>query len=162
MRDPSHALACTRGGVRHNAAMVRPDPNNENTFQEISIPSTLQDAKRPEIAILKEVEKRGFCQEAIFAIKLALEEAMTNAVKHGNGSDPNKRVTVRYAVDNTRAVIIVRDEGGGFQPTRVPDPTRSDRLTLPTGRGIMLMRAYMDEVSFRHDGTEVCLVKLNK
>ena len=70
--------------------MVQPDPNIENSFREIIIPSTLRDAKRPEHVILKEVERCGFGQEAVFAIKLALEEAMTNAVKHGNGSDPSK------------------------------------------------------------------------
>ena len=142
--------------------MVQPDPNIENSFREIIIPSTLRDAKRPEHVILKEVERCGFGQEAVFAIKLALEEAMTNAVKHGNGSDPSKQITVRFAVDDTRAVIIVRDEGGGFRASGVPDPTQPNRLTLPTGRGIMLMRAYMDEVSYRHDGTEVRLVKLNR
>lgn len=150
------------GSDRHDIDMAQPDPNNENTYREISVSSTLQAAKEPEVSILKDVERWGYCQDATFAIKLALEEAMTNAVKHGNGNDPSKRVTVRFAVDKDQAVIIIRDEGNGFDPGGIPDPTCPGRLTLPTGRGIMLMRAYMDEVRYRDDGREVYLVKLNR
>jgi serine/threonine-protein kinase RsbW len=68
-------------------------------------------------------------------------------------------VTVRYSVTEEKAVISVRDEGGGFLPEDVPDCTSPERLPLPNGRGIMLMRAYMDEVCFRDQGREVCFVK---
>ena len=118
--------------------MVQPDPDNENTYRAIDIPSTLQAAKEPEVAILEDVERCGYCQDATFAIKLALEEAMTNAVKHGNGNDTSKRIMVRFAVTKARTVIIIRDQGTGFRPADIPDPTRPGRLTLPTGRGIML------------------------
>lgn len=141
--------------------MAQPDPNNENTYREINIPSTLRAAKAPEVEILRDVKRCGYCEDATFAIKLALEEAMTNAVKHGNGNDASKRITIRYAVNKERTVIIVRDEGPGFRPNEIPDPTEPGRLSLPTGRGIMLMRAYMDEVCFREKGSEVYLVKLN-
>ncbi len=142
--------------------MAHPNPDNEATFREITIPSTLHDAKTPEQEILKDVEHCGYCQDARFAIKLALEEAMTNAVKHGNAGDQSKQICIRYAVNAERAVIIIRDDGPGFLPGEVPDPTSPDRLSLPTGRGIMLMRAYMDEVQYRKDGAEVYLVKHNR
>jgi len=141
--------------------MVQPDPNNEATFRKIRIDSTLRSAKRPETDILEEIGKHDYCREATFAIKLALEEALINAVKHGNQHDENKTVTVRYAVNAERAVIIIRDEGAGFAVGSVPDPTLPERLTLPTGRGIMLMRAYMDEVCYRDEGREVYLMKRN-
>lgn len=141
--------------------MVQPDPNNEASFRQIRIDSTLRAAKRPETDILRDVEEHGYCREATFAIKLALEEALINAVKHGNQHDESKGIIVRYAVSADRTVIIVRDEGAGFPVNKVPDPTLPDRLTLPTGRGIMLMRAYMDEVCFRDDGREVYLMKRN-
>lgn len=141
--------------------MVQPNPNDESTFHEIKVASTYRAAKEPEVEILKEVKRFGYCQEASFAIKLALEEAMTNAVKHGNSQDSSKSITVRYAVDAQRAIIIVRDEGGGFEPDTIPDPTKPDRLVLPSGRGIMLMRAYMDEVRYRDNGCEVYLMKRN-
>lgn len=142
--------------------MTHAEPNKDNTIREIRIPSTLQAAKEPEREILQATEQCGYDDDATFAIKLALEEAMTNAVKHGNGNDESKSITVRYSVSVSQVVIIVRDEGPGFVPEDVPDPTQNDRLMLPTGRGIMLMRAYMDEVCYQADGREVRLVKIKK
>ena len=137
------------------------DPHNEATYHVIEIPSTLTDAKKPEVHILAEIDRCGYDEDSSFAIKLALEEAMTNAVRHGNGGDASKHITVRYAVTPEMCVICVRDEGTGFRPKEIPDPTAPDRLSLPCGRGIMLMRAYMTDVEYRDDGREVRLVKLN-
>ncbi len=142
--------------------MQQPDPNNEATFREIRVPSTLKCCKEPEAALMSDLQSHNFGQDAIFAIKLAYEEAMTNAVKHGNCNDQNKSVTVRFAVDDQKAVVVVRDEGCGFSPDQVPDPTSPERLPLPNGRGIMLMRAYMDEVYYRAGGREVYFMKRNK
>jgi serine/threonine-protein kinase RsbW len=128
----------------------------------IEVPSTLQDAKQPENAILQEVQGCGYSEDVTFAIKLALEEAMTNAVKHGNRNDKTKTITVRFAVTRERAIILVRDQGQGFSPDSVPDPTHPDRLSLPNGRGIMLMRAYMTRVEFREGGCEICMIKENR
>jgi serine/threonine-protein kinase RsbW len=139
--------------------MVTVDPDNESTFRVLTIPSTLKAAREPEEVIMKEAEANGFCEEELFALKLALEEAMTNAVKHGNGCDPDKQVIVRYAVTAEKLVVVVTDEGPGFQPDTVPDPTTPDRLPLPNGRGIMLMRAYMDHVDYRKNGREVYMMK---
>jgi len=138
------------------------DPDIEASLREIEVPSTLADAKKPEEVILCQVRECGYSEDAAFAIKLALEEAMINAVKHGNRNDSSKRVTVRYSVDPERVVILVRDEGEGFEPEKVPDPTSPERLPLPNGRGIMLMRAYMNCLQYRCGGTEVCLIKHNE
>ncbi|HRX83966.1 MAG TPA: ATP-binding protein [Phycisphaerae bacterium] len=137
------------------------DPHNEATYRVIEIPSTLADAKKPEVHILAEVERCGYDEDSSFAIKLALEEAMTNAVRHGNSGDATKHVTVRYAVTPEMCVICVRDEGPGFVPGEIPDPTAPDRLSLPCGRGIMLMKAYMTDVEYRANGREVRMVKRN-
>ncbi|MEK6675649.1 MAG: ATP-binding protein [Planctomycetota bacterium] len=113
----------------------------------------------PKRAILKELEHHHFRTEAMFAIKLALEEALCNALKHGNRFDPAKKITIRYQVTDEKATIIVRDEGVGFEPEKVPDCTAEERLPIPNGRGIMLMKAYMDEVQYRDRGREVYFVK---
>ncbi len=139
--------------------MVEVDPDNEATFKVCVIPSEQRATAAPKEAIMQEVEACGFGPDAIFRIKLALEEALTNAVKHGNRCDPNKQVVIRYAVNDTKAVVIIRDEGQGFDPDCVPDPTSPERLPLPNGRGIMLMKAYMDEVEYRDCGREVYFVK---
>jgi serine/threonine-protein kinase RsbW len=141
--------------------MTFADPHNEASYRVIEIPSTLVDAKKPEGHILLEVAACGYDEDATFAIKLALEEAMTNAVRHGNGNDPTKHIKVRYAVSPEMVVICVCDEGPGFQPECVPDPTQPERLSLPCGRGIMLMKAYMTDVEYRCNGREVRMVKVN-
>ena len=136
--------------------------NDEQLFRTIQVSSTLRDAKLPEAQILSDVRRHGYCEEAEFAIKLALEEAMINAVKHGNCNDASKQITVRFDVDDQRTVIIVRDEGEGFHPENIPDPTSEERLALPSGRGIMLMRAYVDKIEFRDNGCEVYLMRRNR
>ena len=139
--------------------MTEVDPDNEATFQVCVISSDPEETRIPKKRILAELKRCSFPEDATFAIRLALEEALCNALKHGNLSDSTKPITVRYAITTNKAVIIVRDEGGGFEPGDVPDPTDPDRLPLPCGRGIMLMRAYMDEVHYRDNGREVCFVK---
>ncbi len=138
------------------------DPEIEAALKIIEVPSTLRDAKGPEDQILQEVARCGFSEDATFAIKLALEEALVNAVKHGNRGDEGKTITVRYCVTAEQAVIAVRDQGTGFEPDEIPDPTAPDRVTLPNGRGIMLMRAYLTDLGYSPSGREVYLIKRNE
>jgi serine/threonine-protein kinase RsbW len=139
--------------------MMDVDPDNEATYRIAVVPSDPKQISKPKHAILKELEGCGFCGDAVFAIKLALEEALINALKHGNRGDPSKSITIRYAVTPAKVVVIVRDEGEGFDEGSVPDPTQPHRLPVPNGRGIMLMRSYMDEVEYRDGGREVRFVK---
>jgi len=97
----------------------------------------------------------GYDPAACFAVRTAVEEAVGNAIHHGNGGDPGRRVTVEYAADAESVVIDVHDEGLGFDPRSVPDPTRPENLDIPAGRGIMLMRYYMSEVEFTVPGNHV-------
>lgn len=100
----------------------------------------------------------GFDPDARFAVLTALEEALSNAVVHGNRNDPTKSLTVEYAADAGAVAIVVEDEGPGFDPESVPDPTRPENVDIPSGRGIMLMRAYMTEVEFHPPGNRVRMV----
>jgi len=128
---------------------------------EVVIPSDLHVARRVEEDILRAVASVGYSREDRFAIRLALEEAIVNAHKHGNRSDPTRTITISYAIDAHRVIVRVRDEGGGFAFRTVPDPTSPDRLSVPSGRGIMLMRAYVDGIEYNERGNEVQLVKKN-
>src|SRR5262249_19764587 len=119
-------------------------------------------AKKPEEVILAEVQQHNYSEEDVFAIKLSLEEAMTNAVRHGNRFDVSKNIRVRYAVTARRIIVMVADEGPGFSVADVPDPTDPENLERPNGRGIMLIRAYMTRVSFNPPGNEVCMLKENE
>lgn len=139
--------------------MTNMDPQNEATFRVCVIDSELEQTEIPKQLLLDELQRHHFDESVTFAIKLAMEEALTNAVKHGNQFDPSKPVTVRFAVSDEMVAVIVRDEGGGFVPDEIPDPTAPDRLPLPNGRGIMLLKAYMDKVEYRDNGREVYFAK---
>lgn len=139
--------------------MTHVDPDNEATFHVHTIKSGRGAIDSLKQVILDAVKKEHYGDEAIFGIKLALEEALCNADKHGNECCPDKTITVRYAVNAEKMVVIVRDEGAGFDPDCIPDPTTPDRLPVPTGRGIMLIRAYMDVVEFRDRGREIFFMK---
>jgi serine/threonine-protein kinase RsbW len=93
-------------------------------------------------------------------VELALREALNNAIVHGNHMDPDKWVSVRCECDPDNGVsIVVRDEGQGFDPCRVPDPTTHEGILSDLGRGLLIMRSNMDEVSFEKGGREVHLRK---
>ncbi len=113
-----------------------------------------------ENAILPVLENKGYGERNIFAVKLALEEAVINAIKHGNELDDTKKVTISFYIDEDRALISVADEGPGFDPGDVPDPTSDDNLLATSGRGLALIRAYMDEVRFNDKGNEITMIKV--
>jgi serine/threonine-protein kinase RsbW len=93
-------------------------------------------------------------------VELALREALSNAMLHGNRLDSRKLVHVRCCCDGSKGVlIVVRDQGHGFDPTQVPDPLALENLAAEHGRGIHLMKLAMDEVSFERQGTEVRIRK---
>jgi serine/threonine-protein kinase RsbW len=91
-----------------------------------------------------------------------VEEALVNAIKHGNGLNPSKKVRIAYHVRAEHFEIVVADEGPGFDPDEVPDPTAPENLERCCGRGLMLMRHYMSEVAFNRRGNSVRLRKLRK
>ena len=108
--------------------------------------------------VLDVVRRCGYDNAALFAVRVAVEEALANAVQHGNGNDPDKTVKLGFAVDPSSVVIDVHDEGQGFNPEAVPDPTRAENVDIPSGRGIMLMRSYMSSVEFHAPGNHVRMI----
>lgn len=134
---------------------------DDEALATVVVPNDLRSVKAPEARIMDALRRCGYRHDTTFAVKLAYEEAVTNAVKHGNRNDPAKHVCVRFYVDTQRVIIMVRDEGNGFAPEHVPDPTADENLERPSGRGIMLMSAYMTRVCYRDAGREVWLLKEN-
>lgn len=132
---------------------------DQGDLAEVIVPNDLRSAKRAEDRIMAELARYGYDADTSFAIKLSLEEAITNAVKHGNKNDPAKRIVVRFQITVQRTVIMVADDGTGFSPEKVPDPTADKNLERPNGRGIMLMHAYMTKVWFSETGNEVWMLK---
>ena len=109
--------------------------------------------------IMSILEDSGFGKEDVFAVHLALQEAFINAVRHGNQMDPDKEVKIEYLVDSEKFEISVTDEGDGFDPEAVPDPRCEENLYKPNGRGLLLMRAYMDVVEYNEKGNGVRMVR---
>jgi serine/threonine-protein kinase RsbW len=127
-----------------------------------TIPSDYDRARDVQQQILKAAAKSGFAGESFFALSLALEEGLANAIKHGNRLDHEKLVRVAAKVTHDRAEITVEDEGAGFERDSVPDPTEHKNLHRCSGRGILLIEAYMSEVKWDHGGRRLHMVRENR
>ena len=125
----------------------------------VEIPSVAEQIMEVEESIIEALAQTSFGDTDVFAVRLALDEALANAIKHGNNSDPTKKVCVRFCIEDSKITLSVRDEGLGFDRRCIPDPTEDDRLEIPCGRGLLLMRSYMDSVTFSETGNEVTMVK---
>ena len=108
--------------------------------------------------LLEAAALHGYTDESMFAIRLALEESVVNGFKHGNENKPGATVDLAWSVDGHQIEIIVEDQGRGFDPTTIPDPRQPENLEKPSGRGLMLMRAYMSHVEHNAKGNRVRMV----
>ena len=126
-----------------------------------TIPSDFSAGVEVQRRILDAAEKHGFKEQCLFAIKIAVEEALVNAIKHGNKLDPAKQVRIEAEITPAEAEICIEDEGPGFDRSSVPDPLAEENLEKPSGRGILLIESYMNHVSWDHGGRRVRMVKKN-
>ena len=139
---------------------MNPVPLGSNPPVEITIPSDPAAARSVQERIEEVLQERHASDRDIFCIKLALEEALVNAIKHGNQMDRTKNVHVSFWVQGDRFECRVSDEGPGFDPGDVPDPTAVENLERPCGRGLMLMRHYMSEVTYSERGNTVSMARV--
>ncbi len=112
---------------------IESDPNNLITVEEF-VNYFCKDVNLPD--------------EKLANIFLAVTEATTNAIIHANKCDTNKKVTIDAYVENSKLIIKIKDEGEGFEPGNIPDPTEPENLLKDSGRGIYLMRVYMDDMKY--------------
>lgn len=134
----------------------------DQTAQEVIIPSDTGEARKVQDVLEQGLTEVNAPSKDVFCIRLALEEALVNAIKHGNQMDPAKRVFIKYKLNSETFEIIISDEGPGFDPLDVPDPTDIENLERPCGRGLMLMRHYMTEVNYNDKGNSVRMKKIFK
>jgi serine/threonine-protein kinase RsbW len=133
--------------------------NQDGSF-EVVIPSDPLEARRVQDLIEAQLKSLDYEDREIFGIKLALEEALVNAIKHGNQLDGSKHVFIDYRLSCDRFEIGIRDEGRGFDPEDVPDPQDVENLERPCGRGLLLMRHYMTDVRFHPPGNRLTMSKI--
>jgi serine/threonine-protein kinase RsbW len=120
---------------------------------------SLADMERFLEAIPTEMANYGYSEKEQFRVRLALEEAIVNAHKHGHYRDWSKSITVRYHVSADGVVVQVEDQGPGFDPQSVPDPLAPENLETPSGRGLLLMRSFLSGVCHNELGNCICLCK---
>lgn len=131
---------------------------------ELELESNIDSIARAAEVAAEVVRRLGLGDEAAFGVDMAVREAVTNAVLHGNRKDETKTVEVKFRGSNQMIEITVRDRGEGFDLSGVPDPTDPQNLLKASGRGILFMRTFMDEVEYlRHpEGGTVVRMKKRK
>ena len=125
----------------------------------VNLPSERGSNRQVTDQLLEQLGVHGWPPADIFAIHLAAEEAIVNAIVHGNKLDPTKKVHVECEISTAVVRISIRDEGAGFDPASVPDCTVDERLEAPGGRGVMLMKSFMTSIEYNATGNAVVLLK---
>lgn len=129
---------------------------------DTSLDSTLDSVDSAEELVLRVAQEAGIAEDELHKIGMAVREAMVNAVVHGNRYSANKRVRLTVGVDTDRLTVRIADQGEGFELSMLPDPLADENLLRQSGRGILLIRAFVDRFHVRRldpSGTEVTLVK---
>ena len=133
-------------------------PTTEQVIR-LDLPSSMQHVYLLDTVILEILNEMEFDEETSEQVTLAVIEAGTNAIKHGNQEDLNKSARFEFIVQPDKLTVIVQDEGNGFNREEVPDPLDPANLLKSSGRGIFLMETCMDCVTFEQSGTIVKMVK---
>lgn len=135
----------------------------DSTTSRVSftLDSNLDSVNKVEQTAEELAERAGFDEDTAAHIAMAAREAAVNAVMHGNAYDPEKHVNVSFETTTEALTVRVADQGPGLNPDTIPDPLAPENILRGSGRGIFLIRAFMDEVHFRqlHPGTELTLIK---
>ena len=129
---------------------------------ELSLPSRIETVAKAANAVADFVSRSGISEEAAYGIDMAVREAVTNAVVHGNAQDEQKAVELTLKSSPEAVEITIHDQGQGFNPEAVPDPTADENILKTSGRGIFFMRTFMDEVTWSirpGGGTTVRMLK---
>ena len=130
----------------------------------IKIPSNfkyIKDISSKVVDFLKQA-RSNIDQSLLFDVRLCIEEALINAIKHGNKMNQRLTVAVNYKINGDKLVVVIEDEGGGFNYKHLPDPTKENNLLRGSGRGVYLIHHLMDEVTYNKKGNQLTLVKYLK
>ena len=126
---------------------------------DLWIPNDTAEARDVQERIIGLMEQNAWPMRECFGVRLALEEAMVNAIKHGNRMEPDKKVFIACELAAEEITIVIEDQGEGFKPENVPDPTEDENLENPGGRGIMLIRSFMNGVAYNDRGNRLTMIK---
>ena len=125
----------------------------------LTLPSSMQHVYLLDVVVTEILKETDFTEDIQEQINLAVIEAGTNAIKHGNKEDPNKKATLQFTIAEDKLAILIKDEGVGFTRKEVADPLDPENLLKSSGRGLFLMEACMDSVTYEANGTIIKMVK---
>ena len=145
-------------GIRRLARRIFAMTESRVSF---TLDSTLGTVDTAEQTASRIAADAGFDDDEVMRISMAVREAAVNAVLHGNAYDPNKKVKLEFENSGRDLVITIRDQGCGLDMSKIPDPLAPENLLKTSGRGIFLIRSFMDEVQISpsQTGTEIKLIK---
>lgn len=136
-----------------------PNGSDSSSLARVTLRNQRGDIDRLEETITTEAEGLGYAKASRFAIRLALDEAITNAFKHGHEQlSGDLPILVEYQVRPDEVRLAVEDQGPGFNPTSIADPTLDENLEQMSGRGVILIRAYMASVKFNNRGNRIEMI----
>ncbi|TVQ60021.1 MAG: ATP-binding protein [Phycisphaerales bacterium] len=139
--------------------MTKPARTPPPEHETLTLRNNREQIDAAETRMLGAVRRHGYPEASEFALRLAFEEAVINAFRHGHKNLPDDAaITLDWKVEPHQTTICVEDQGPGFDPKKIPDPTLDENLECPTGRGIMLIKAYMSEVRYEAQGRRVVMV----
>ena len=141
--------------------LVRKETESERIIA-LSLPSSMQHVYLLDVVVTEILKETDFTEDIQEQINLAVIEAGTNAIKHGNKENPAKKATIQFTITEDRLVTTVKDEGAGFTRQEVADPLDPENLLKSSGRGLFLMEACMDSVTYKDNGTIIKMVKYTK
>ena len=124
----------------------------------LAVPNEPKAIDQAQAQVVAALEREGFPKASLFAVRLALHEAMSNAFQHGHRELPQAPIHLRFEVSKDQADITVEDQGPGFDPGSIPDPTLDENLERGSGRGLLLIRAYMTSAEYNRKGNALRMV----
>lgn len=137
-------------------------PGSDSGHEEVLLASSIESVDSAETVVLDAARSIGFDEEELHKVGIAIRETMVNAIAHGNRYNARKKVRLRIWREPRRLVVEIQDEGNGFEVTTVPDPLAEENLLRHSGRGLLMIQAFMDELEVKPakpSGTCVRMVK---
>jgi len=131
------------------------------THEKFVLKGVISELRKVCSKVLCHAKLLGYSGDDLFAVHLAMEEALVNAVKHGNKRDADKSVTIEYDVTPEKIDLVIGDQGRGFDFGHLADPRCGNNIYKTGGRGVLLIKSYMDEVEYNTAGNSVRMVKFN-
>ncbi|MBC8201829.1 MAG: ATP-binding protein [Planctomycetes bacterium] len=134
----------------------------KNEYHSRVIQGTRDEFDEIQHTILSLMGSLSYVEHDVFAVRISLEEALANALLHGHQGDEVHPIEVTWKVTDAQVDITVTDQGRGYDPITIPDPTADENLTLPSGRGLAMMRAFMDSVEVNEQGNKVAMSRAKR